>query len=201
MELLSWVLLLLFFWVAVVRSSDSLLSPKGVNYEVAALMSMKSKMRNEHHVLDGWDIDSVDPCTWSTVGCSPEGFVIALEMANVGLSGTLSPSVGNLSHLHPMLLQNNQLSGPVPSEIGKLSELETLDLSGNQFTCEIPSFFGFLTHLNYSRLSRNKLSGQIPRPVANLTELQGTAFSVLHYQRKIAWVLQNLSMRHIHIGK
>ncbi|XP_057466028.1 probable LRR receptor-like serine/threonine-protein kinase At5g45780 isoform X2 [Actinidia eriantha] len=171
MELLSWVLLLLLFWVAVVRSSDSLLSPKGVNYEVAALMSMKSKMRDEHHVLDGWDINSVDPCTWSMVGCSPEGFVISLEMASVGLSGTLSASIGNLSHLHTMLLQNNQLSGPVPSEIGELLELETLDLSGNQFTGEIPSSLGFLTRLNYLRLSRNKLSGRIPRPVANLTDL------------------------------
>ncbi|KAA8515082.1 hypothetical protein F0562_018131 [Nyssa sinensis] len=160
-----------FFWLSMVGASNSLLSPKGVNYEVAALMSVKTKMRDEYHVLDGWDINSVDPCTWNMVGCSPEGFVISLEMASTGLSGTLSSSIGNLSHLQTMLLQNNQLSGAIPAEIGKLSELQTLDLSGNQFVGEIPSSLGFLTRLSYLRLSRNKLSGPIPRPVANLTGL------------------------------
>ncbi|XP_052201435.1 probable LRR receptor-like serine/threonine-protein kinase At5g45780 isoform X1 [Diospyros lotus] len=171
--LLGLAFLVLLLWVAAVEGSDSLLSPKGVNYEVAALMSMKSKMTDERHVLDGWDINSVDPCTWNLVACSPEGFVVSLEMASTGLSGTLSPSIGNLSHLQTMLLQNNQLSGSVPSEIGKLSELVTLDLSGNQLSGEIPSSLGFLTCLNYfcRRLSRNNLSGQIPGPVANLTGL------------------------------
>ena len=45
---------------------------------VAALMGMKREMRDENHVLDGWDINSVDPCTWYMVGCSPESFVISL---------------------------------------------------------------------------------------------------------------------------
>ncbi|KAL2473695.1 putative LRR receptor-like serine/threonine-protein kinase [Forsythia ovata] len=168
---LKLILSLLFYLVAMVGASFSLLSPKGVNFEVAALMSMKREMRNENHVLDGWDINSVDPCTWNMVGCSSEGFVISIEMASVGLSGTLSPSIGNLTHLRTMLLQNNQLSGAVPAEIGKLSELQTLDFSGNQFVGEIPSSLGFLTNLTYLRLSRNKLSGRIPKSVANLTGL------------------------------
>lgn len=130
-------------------ASDSLLSPKGVNYEVAALMSVKREMKDELRVMEGWDINSVDPCTWNMVGCSVEGFVISLEMASTGLSGMLSPSIGNLSHLRTLLLQNNQLSGPIPMEIGKLSELQTLDLSGNQFSGNIPSSLGFLTHLSY----------------------------------------------------
>ncbi|KAL3520055.1 hypothetical protein ACH5RR_018204 [Cinchona calisaya] len=166
------VLLSLFlFWLARVSVSTSLLSPKGVNYEVTALMSIKGKMRDEYHVLDGWDINSVDPCTWNMIGCSSDGFVVSLEMASMGLSGTLSPSIGNLTHLQTMLLQNNQLSGYIPAEIGKLSELQTLDLSGNQFIGDIPSNLGNLAHLSYLRLSRNKLSGQIPKPVADLTGL------------------------------
>lgn len=143
---------------------------------VAALMSMKSKMKDESHVMDGWDINSVDPCTWNMVACSAEGFVVSLEMASTGLSGTISPSVGNLSHLRTMLLQNNQLSGPIPAEIGKLLDLQTLDLSGNHLSGEIPSTLGFLTHLSYLRLSRNNLCGQIPRAVANLI---GTYLSII----------------------
>ncbi|KAK9227518.1 hypothetical protein WN943_012571 [Citrus x changshan-huyou] len=154
-----------------VLASDSLLSPKGVNYEVAALMALKIKMRDDLHVMDGWDINSVDPCTWNMVACSAEGFVVSLEMASMGLSGTLSPSIGNLTHLRTMLLHNNQLSGPIPVEFGMLSELQTLDLSNNQLVGEIPSSLGFLTHLTYLRLNNNKLSGQIPTLVANLTSL------------------------------
>lgn len=154
-----------------VAASDYQLSPKGVNYEVTALMAVKSKLKDELHVMEGWDINSVDPCTWSMVACSAEGFVVSIEMASTSLSGTLSPSIGNLSHLRTMVLQNNQLSGPIPAEIGKLSELHTLDLSGNQFVGEIPSSLGFLTHLSYLLLSRNKLSGQIPKLVANLSGL------------------------------
>lgn len=46
---------------------------------VAALMSVKNKMRDEAGVMDGWDINSVDPCTWFMVGCSSDGFVISLS--------------------------------------------------------------------------------------------------------------------------
>uniref|UniRef100_A0A7N0U3J5 non-specific serine/threonine protein kinase n=1 Tax=Kalanchoe fedtschenkoi TaxID=63787 RepID=A0A7N0U3J5_KALFE len=170
--------LLLFANAHLGRATNSLLSPKGVNFEVAALMSMKSKMVDVDDVLGGWDINSVDPCTWYMVGCSPEGFVVSLEMASMGLSGMLCPSVGNLSHLQTMLLQNNRILGPVPAEIGKLSELRTLDLSGNRFAGEIPSSLGALAHLSYLRLSRNKLSGLIPSSVAQLT---GLSFLDLSY--------------------
>ncbi|KAF2309553.1 hypothetical protein GH714_003799 [Hevea brasiliensis] len=137
----------------------------------AALMAVKRDMVDKFMVMDGWYINSVDPCTWNMVGCSVEGFVISLEMESMGLSWTLSPSIGNLSQLRTMLLQNNQLTGPIPAVIGKLLELQALDLSGNQFAGDIPSSLGFLTHLSSLRLSRNKLSGQIPVLVANLSGL------------------------------
>ncbi|CAN6683515.1 unnamed protein product [Malus baccata var. baccata] len=157
--------------VPLATASDSLLSPKGVNFEVAALMSVKRDMKDELLVMAGWDINSVDPCTWNMVGCSTEGFVISLAMVSTNLSGMLSLSIGNLSHLQTLLLQNNQLSGPIPAEIGWLSDLQTLDLSGNQFSGDIPSSLGLLTHLSYLRLNRNKLSGHIPKLVADLAGL------------------------------
>ncbi|CAL9053749.1 unnamed protein product [Musa banksii] len=215
MEHYSLLLLLFFsflFWVQMVRSSDPLLSPKGVNYEaVAALMSVKSRMRDEAGVMDGWDINSVDPCTWFMVGCSSDGFVISLcallsrccclflfplnlgffiywrwvnrEMASNSLSGTLSPSIGNLSHLQTLLLQNNKILGTVPPEIGKLSQLKTLDISSNQFTGEIPKSLGLLTQLVYLRLNRNNLSGQIPEAVANLS----VKLIIVNYFRDVSY--------------
>lgn len=165
------LLLSLISRIPFVFGAISLLSPKGVNYEVAALMAVKKGMIDENGEMSGWDINSVDPCTWNMVACSTEGFAISLIMESRGLSGTLSPSIGNLSHLRTMSLQNNRLSGHIPSEIGNLSKLETLDLSGNQFVGMIPSSLGSLTNLNYLRLSRNNLSERIPPLVANLTGL------------------------------
>jgi hypothetical protein len=45
---------------------------------VAALMAVKSRMRDEKGVMAGGDINSVDPCTWSMVTCPPDAFVVSL---------------------------------------------------------------------------------------------------------------------------
>ncbi|KAF3778281.1 putative LRR receptor-like serine/threonine-protein kinase [Nymphaea thermarum] len=173
-------------------ASDSLLSPKGVNYEVAALMAMKKDLVDKLRVLDGWDINSVDPCTWSLVGCDSTGYVIALEMPSQGLSGVLSRSIGNLSHLQTMLLQNNDITGPIPVEIGKLSQLQTLDLSGNQLVGEIPDSLGLLRYLSYLRLNRNRLTGKIPLAVANLTGIYPSTISVVPFLKYMPRISGNI---------
>nr|CAB3449431.1 unnamed protein product [Digitaria exilis] len=138
-------------WAA---AGDPPLSPKGLNYEVAALVAVKSRLRDEKGVMAQWDITSVDPCTWSMVACSPDKFVISLQMANNGLSGTLSPSIGNLSHLQTLSLQNNKISGDIPSEIGKLTNLNVLDLSSNEFVGDIPNYRNGKPSLDWSKRMR-----------------------------------------------
>lgn len=161
-------LLVLFgFWT----SAGALLSPKGVNFEVQALMSIKASLVDPHNVLENWDHYSVDPCSWTMVTCSPENLVIGLGTPSQNLSGTLSPSVGNLTNIQIVLLQNNNISGPIPSEIGKLTKLRTLDLSNNFFTGEIPSSLSHLKSLEYLRLNNNSLSGAFPTYLANMTQL------------------------------
>ncbi|KAK2663132.1 hypothetical protein Ddye_001706 [Dipteronia dyeriana] len=158
-----------FLWFC--TSANGLLSPKGVNYEVQALMGIKYSLRDPHGVLDNWDGDAVDPCSWTMVTCSPESLVIGLGTPSQNLSGTLSPSIGNLTNLQIVLLQNNNITGPIPSEIGSLAKLQTLDLSYNLFTGEIPSSLGRLRSLKYMRLNNNSLSRAIPMPLANMTQL------------------------------
>ncbi|KAL0735787.1 hypothetical protein Bca4012_011997 [Brassica carinata] len=128
-------------------SVSGLLSPKGVNFEVQALMDIKASLRDPHGVLDNWDRDAVDPCSWTMVTCSSENFVIGL------------------------LLQNNNITGKIPSEIGRLTRLETLDLSDNFFRGEIPISLGYLRSLQYLRLNNNSLSGVIPLSLSNMTQL------------------------------
>ncbi|KAK6928017.1 Leucine-rich repeat-containing N-terminal, plant-type [Dillenia turbinata] len=169
-----FLLALFLFW----KSAYALLSPKGVNFEVQALMGIKHSLVDPHGVLDNWDDSSVDPCSWTMVTCSPENLVIGLGTPSQNLSGKLSPSIGNLTNLQIVLLQNNNITGRIPEEIGKLPRLQTLDLSDNCFTGEIPSSLGHLKSLQYLRLNNNSLSGAIPTSLANMTQL---AFLDLSY--------------------
>lgn len=158
---LSW------FWTC----AHGLLSPKGVNYEVQALMGIKTALRDPHGVLENWDGDSVDPCSWTMVTCSPESLVIGLGTPSQNLYGTLSPSIGNLTNLQIVLLQNNNISGSIPSEIGSLSNLHTLDLSDNSFTGTVPATLGQLKSLKYLRLNNNSLTGAVPLSFANMSQI------------------------------
>ncbi|XP_057747576.1 protein NSP-INTERACTING KINASE 3-like [Arachis stenosperma] len=165
----SWLLGLLL--LAMVEMSSSALSPSGINYEVVALMAIKNGLNDPHNVLENWDINSVDPCSWRMITCSLDGSVSALGLPSQNLSGTLSPGIQNLTNLQSVLLQNNAISGQIPAAIGKLKKLETLDLSNNAFSGEIPSSLGGLTSLNYLRLNNNSLTGACPQSLSNIEGL------------------------------
>ncbi|XWS34762.1 hypothetical protein CRYUN_Cryun21dG0065400 [Craigia yunnanensis] len=154
--------------LALMGISSATLSPTGINYEVVALMAIKSNLHDPYNVLENWDSNSVDPCSWRMVTCTPDGYVSALGLPSQSLSGTLSPSIGNLSNLQSVLLQNNAISGPITATIGKLEKLETLDLSNNTFSGEIPTSLGDLKSLNYLRLNNNSLTGACPDSLSNI---------------------------------
>ncbi|KAL2349050.1 hypothetical protein Fmac_003050 [Flemingia macrophylla] len=160
-------LALFFLWTSVA----GLLSPKGVNYEVLALMSIKNSLVDPHSVMNKWDADSVDPCNWAMVTCSSDRFVISLGIPSQSLSGTLSSSIGNLTNLQTVLLQDNNITGPIPSEIGRLQKLQTLDLSDNLFIGQLPDSLSHMKGLHYLRLNNNSLTGPIPSSLANMTQL------------------------------
>jgi hypothetical protein len=66
--------------VILLPSSTATLSPAGINYEVVALMAIKTELQDPYNVLDNWDINSVDPCSWRMVTCSADGYVSALSV-------------------------------------------------------------------------------------------------------------------------
>ncbi|KAI5004946.1 hypothetical protein ZWY2020_032189 [Hordeum vulgare] len=147
------------------------LSPTGINYEVVALMAIKTDLQDHYNVLDNWDINSVDPCSWRMVTCSSDGYVSALGLPSQRLSGKLSPGIGNLTRLQSVLLQNNAISGTIPSTIGRLGMLQTLDMSDNHLTGSIPTSLGDLKNLNYLKLNNNSLSGVLPESLATINGL------------------------------
>lgn len=164
--------------LAFIGSSCSTLSPSGVNFEVVALIAIKSDLRDPYNVLENWDANSVDPCSWRMITCSPDGYVSALGLPSLSLSGTISPGIGNLTNLQSILLQNNEISGFIPTSIGKLEKLETLDLSNNKLTNDIPEAVGDLKNLNYLRLNNNSLTGLIP---GSLSKVEGLTLVDLSY--------------------
>ncbi|KAI4302101.1 hypothetical protein MLD38_037888 [Melastoma candidum] len=170
--------LLVVLVAVLLGSSSASLSPTGINYEVVALFAIKSALHDPFNVLESWDVNSVDPCSWRMVTCTPDGFVSSLGLPSQSLSGTLSPGIVNLTYLQSVLLQNNEISGAIPSTIGNLQNLETLDLSSNMFSGEIPSSIGYLMNLNYLRLNNNSLSGPCP---GSLSNIQGLTLIDLSY--------------------
>lgn len=167
-----------FVVLALLELAFATLSPSGVNYEVVALMAIKNDLIDPHNVLENWDSNSVDPCSWRMVTCSSDGYVSALGLPSQSLSGVLSPGIGNLSKLESVLLQNNDISGPIPATIGKLENLQTLDLSNNVFSGQIPSSLGDLKKLNYLRLNNNSLTGPCPE---SLSKVEGLTLVDLSY--------------------
>ncbi|KAI3835725.1 hypothetical protein MKX03_033387 [Papaver bracteatum] len=164
--------------LVLMEASFATLSPSGINYEVVALVAIKNDLNDPHNVLENWDINSVDPCSWRMVTCTADGHVSALGLPSQSLSGSLSPRIGNLSYLQSVLLQNNHISGPIPTEIGKLKKLQTLDLSSNKFNGVIPHSIGNLGDLNYLRLNNNSLSGPFPE---SLSIIEGLTLVDLSY--------------------
>ncbi|MBA0628782.1 hypothetical protein Godav_023439 [Gossypium davidsonii] len=75
--------------------------------------------------------------------------------------------------LEVLSLQYTNFSGSIPPSITNLSNLVELDLSGNNFNGLIPPFHrSGVPNLAYLDLSRNRLSGSIPSSLFTLSTLQ-----------------------------
>ncbi|KAK1692459.1 hypothetical protein QYE76_009156 [Lolium multiflorum] len=120
--------------------------------------------------LAGWG--SPDVCNWTGVACDEVTHrVVNLTLSEQNLSGKVSPTLGNLSHLRKLDLSRNHFAGSVPPELGNLSRLSCLDLSDNLFVGVVPPQLGKLTRLHELSLSGNQLEGSIPGELARIRNL------------------------------
>ncbi|KAK3135247.1 hypothetical protein QOZ80_5BG0416590 [Eleusine coracana subsp. coracana] len=136
--------------------------------DVSALQALMSKWKNYPSSWSGGD-----PCgaQWDGVMCNG-GRVTSLRLSTVNLQGTLSDSVGQLSQLVYLDLSYNiGLSGPVPASIGNLAQLTTLILAGCSFNGQIPRELGNLLQLSFLALNSNKFTGTIPPTLGLLSNL------------------------------
>ena len=95
-----------------------------------------------------------------------------LRLTGDGLNGNIPSELGNLTNLTHLNLWHSNLSGNIPPELGNLTNLTHLDLRENNLSGNIPPELGNLTNLTHLHLNGNKLSGSIPPELGNLTNLE-----------------------------
>ena len=98
--------------------------------------------------------------------------VKTLDLHHKGLTGTISPRLGELEWLRRLILSFNKLTGEIPRELMKLDRLETLKLQFNSLTGEIPGNMDQLSSLRYLELGENQITGRIPPVLAGIPGIQ-----------------------------
>ncbi|KAJ9559462.1 hypothetical protein OSB04_014076 [Centaurea solstitialis] len=162
-----------------------------------ALLSVKKHITSDpYQIMPMWN-DSIHFCNWTGIVCGlRHQRVVTLNLSSRGFSGSISPTIGNLSFLRELMLLNNSFTGIIPQEVGRLSRLRMLDLSNNSLSGEIssnisrcrnlvalglnvnkligviPNEFESLTKLAYINLGYNELTGEIPKYIGNFTSLE-----------------------------
>eukprot|EP01018_Ginkgo_biloba_P039316 Gb_36397 [translate_table: standard] len=122
-------------------------------------------------VLNTWDSRDDNPCAWTGIFCSPEGFVTDINLQSIQLLGTVPSQFGSLESLQSLVLSETNLSGSIPKEIGDYSNLKYLDLSRNRLTGSIPAEICKLKNLHTLILNSNQIEGTIPAEFGNCTGL------------------------------
>ncbi|KAI3800680.1 hypothetical protein L1987_28774 [Smallanthus sonchifolius] len=166
MEVCIWRVLwwcFLFFVVEVLVNVTADTNPG----DAAALRALKGQWQNTPPSWRG----SNDPCSWEGVNCTNTR-IIALSLSSMGLVGQLAGDIGGLTELTSLDLSfNGGLTGPISPRIGDLKNLDTLILMGCSFTGSIPPELGNLKELSFLALNTNNLTGGIPRSLGYLSKL------------------------------
>nr|GMD63596.1 probable LRR receptor-like serine/threonine-protein kinase At3g47570 [Ipomoea batatas] len=143
-----------------------------------ALLEFKHRISDNPNgiLLNSWN-DSVHHCDWQGVRCGHRHpRVVGLELPEMGLVGTISPHIGNLTFLRLLNLRRNMLHGEIPGEIGGLFRLRYLYLYTNALTGDLAKLnLSSCVQLMVLQFSDNGLQGKLPTAfqyLANLKKLQ-----------------------------
>ncbi len=142
-----------------------------------------------------------DVSTWNGITVNG-GRVTEIYLSGNNLNGELQASIGSLTALQVIVMDNNNISGVLPDNfwdittlvniqlccgnsiqgtispsIGLMSSLNTLDLGGNNFSGNLPSELFNATSLQFINLwddedDRMSLTGTLPSTIDNLTSLE-----------------------------
>ncbi|XP_020168781.1 uncharacterized protein [Aegilops tauschii subsp. strangulata] len=110
------------------------------------------------------------------------------------LSGSIPPSIGNVSSLTSILLGQNKLSGLIPEAIGHTTKLLELDLSFNSLSGNVPVSLYNMSSLKNFSVGSNGLVGQLPSYIGHsLPNLQSLIMGSNRLEGLIPTSLANMS--------
>ncbi|XP_038718964.1 putative receptor-like protein kinase At3g47110 isoform X2 [Tripterygium wilfordii] len=140
--------------------------------DYSALLDFKNLIvQDPNQIMSSWN-GSIHFCNWVGVTCSSsDGRIILLNLASLGLAGSVAPSIGNLTYLTEINLANNSFHGEIPQEMGRLLHLEKVNMSHNNLGGNIPANLTHCTELREFDMMFNELVGQIPDQLSTLSKL------------------------------
>ncbi|XP_028083937.1 LRR receptor-like serine/threonine-protein kinase EFR isoform X3 [Camellia sinensis] len=138
-----------------------------------ALLAFKSSINfDPNNVLSNWTKET-NFCDWVGILCSRRRQrVTSLRLLNMGLQGTISPHIGNLSFLQVFIIHNNSFHGHLPNEFECLRRLKKLIVQHNMLEGSIPVGLHRCQNLQVISLSANNFSGDIPKELSTLPFLR-----------------------------
>ncbi|KAL7193784.1 hypothetical protein ACSBR2_025417 [Camellia fascicularis] len=138
-----------------------------------ALLAFKSSINfGPNNVLSNWTKET-NFCDWVGILCSRRRQrVTSLRLRNMGLRGTISPHVGNLSFLQVLDIRNNSFHGHLTNEFEHLSRLRKLIVQQNMLEGSIPVELHRCQNLQVISLEENNFSGDIPKDLSTLPFLR-----------------------------
>ncbi|KAL8162109.1 hypothetical protein V2J09_013598 [Rumex salicifolius] len=98
-------------------------------------------------------------------------YISNLQLDRNYLTGSISPSIGNLTKMQWLTFGYNLLSGNLPKEIGKLTRLMSFYIDSAGFSGEIPPSFSNLVNMHTMWMSDVEFNGSIPEFIGNWTQL------------------------------
>ena len=119
-------------------------------------------------------------CNWKGISCQPNSnkgpvVIYSIDLGSNQLVGKLPSSIGLLTTLDTLLIDNNFISGTIPSQLGDMSSITALKLDHNSFTGTLPNYLTNLTTLVVFDISFNYLTGTLNPYFSNNTYLSETA--------------------------
>ena len=120
----------------------------------------------------GWEDGALgtncNPCTWYGVTCDNQENIIAIDLTNNNLVGTVPSSMEDLIKLRSIKLLVNDLTGVFPDIWTNMDDLEFIDLSNNLFTGIMPASLGNLLKLTTLYIENNDMTGGLLPSIGDL---------------------------------
>ncbi|KAL5982624.1 hypothetical protein ACLOJK_016699 [Asimina triloba] len=144
-----------------------------LNHEGLSLLSWLSTFNSSRSSFSSWNPSHENPCNWTYITCSADGFTAEFKIRSVGLPTTFPTQILSFTALTTIVISDANLTGGIPPSIGNLSaSLTTLDLSYNALGGAIPPDIGRLSRLTFLSLNSNFLQGDLPPEIGNCSQLR-----------------------------